>query len=351
MDTIRLGTRGSELALWQARWVRDRLIEAWPEMSVEIVEISTKGDQDLTTPLSRIGQVGLFTHTLEQRLLAGEIDVAVHSLKDVPAQLAQGCVLACYGPREDPRDAWFQREGLSIADLPRGAKVATGSLRRRSQLLHLRGDLEMVELRGNLNTRWRKFEEGRFDGMVLAAAGVKRLGWLDRVTTLVEPEILLPAVGQGILGLETRSGDEAIDLLAPLNDGKSRRCAVAERALLEGVAGGCVVPLAGYCVEDAGELVLRARLGRPDGSRLLSADASVRLPDPAASAEPADPESLEAGRRLGYAVGGGVDDLSALETAYELGRAVAADLLSQGGEEIVREAKELAGGGSAPPTG
>ena len=341
MNTIRLGTRGSELAMWQAHWVRDRLLAVHPEVKVEIVEISTKGDQDVSTPLARIGQVGLFTHTLEQRLLSKEIDVAVHSLKDVPAQLADGCVMACYGPREDPRDAWFQREGLSIDDLPSGAQVATGSLRRRSQILRHRPDLTMVELRGNLQTRWRKFEEGLFDGMILAAAGVKRLGWEARVTTFVEPELLLPAVGQGILGLETREGDDVIELLTPLNDRASRRCAVAERALLAGVAGGCVVPLAGFCVEDDGELLLRARLGRPDGSKMLSAEASLSLPSDN------DTEITVNDAENGHP--GGIDDARVLEAATNLGYEVAEDLLSQGGAEIVRAAKELEGGGNPPP--
>ncbi len=320
MHSVRLGTRGSELALWQARWTRDRLREAWPTIEVEIVEVSTKGDQDLSTPLSRIGEIGLFTHTLEQKLLAGVIDVAVHSLKDVPALLAEGCTLAACSPREDPRDAWFHREGVSLDDLPEGTRVATGSLRRRSQLLHHRPDLKMVDLRGNVNTRWRKFEEGQFDAMVLAVAGVKRMGWLDRVSGLLEPEILLPAVGQGILGLEVRANDPAVALVAPLNDLSSQTRATAERALLEGVAGGCVVPLAGFCVEEDGELWLRARLGKPDGSSMLSAEKR------AASSSPAKRDAN-----------------SVLRLAHELGHAVAADLLSQGGAAIVRAAKESAG--------
>jgi hydroxymethylbilane synthase len=319
LSSVRLGTRGSELAMWQARWTRDHLLKAWPSLQVEIVEVSTKGDQDITTPLQRIGQIGLFTHTLEQKLLSSEIDVAVHSLKDVPALLAEGCVLAAYSPREDPRDAWFHQEGLSLSELPAGARVATGSLRRRSQLLRARPDLTMVELRGNVNTRWRKFEEAQFDAMVLAVAGVKRMGWLDRVSALLEPEILLPAVGQGILGLEVRAKDPALELLAPLNDASSRRRATAERALLAGVAGGCVVPLAGFCVENEGELWLRARLGKPDGSVMLSAEERISI---ASSQEK--------------------DDTAALQLAYELGQEVAADLLSQGGAAIVDAAKKSA---------
>lgn len=315
MDHIRLGSRGSQLAMWQAHWTRDRLLEAWPGVEVEIVEVSTKGDQDLTTPLANIGQVGLFTHTLEQRLLGGEIDVAVHSLKDVPAKLADGCVMACYSPREDPRDAWFHREGLSVDDLPEGAVIATGSLRRRCQLLHRRQDLQMVELRGNLNTRWKKFEEGVFDGMILAAAGVKRLGWWDRVTAALDEELLLPAVGQGTLGLEVRKGDPAIEMLEPFNDLSSQRRAETERALLEGVAGGCVVPLAGFCVEEGDQLYLRARLGRPDGSLMLRAEGRAPLGETRA-----------------------------------LGLRVAQELLDQGGAEIVSAAKQTGYGPNQAPS-
>jgi hydroxymethylbilane synthase len=245
--------------------------------------------------------------------LSGGVNVAVHSLKDVPAQLLSNELdLMAYSPREDPRDAWFHRGGLGMDELDAGAVVATGSLRRRCQLLRRRPDLEIVPLRGNVNTRWRKFEEGQFEAMVLAAAGVLRLGWKDRITALVEPEILLPAVGQGIVGLECRVGSRAAELVAAIDDPDAAMCARAERALLEGVAGGCVVPLAGHCRRgDDGQLELRARLGRPDGTDVLEAQATGSADDPVA-----------------------------------LGQDVAEQLLRQGGEAIVRETKEMA---SRPP--
>jgi hydroxymethylbilane synthase len=307
LRTLRLGTRGSELALWQARWARDRLAAAYPGLAVEIIEVHSAGDVDLVTPLFALGEVGVFTQALERELAAGRIDVAVHSLKDVPAKLAGGMTIAAHSPREDVRDVWFHRDGVPLAQLRKAAKVATGSLRRRCQLLAMRRDLNLVGLRGNVNTRWRKFEEGQFDAMILAAAGVLRLGWRDRITAFLEPETLLPAVGQGIIGLETRADDPAAALVASIDDHDASICARAERALLAAVAGGCVVPLAGYCLIDGSELWLRARLGRPDGTVLLRAEAR---------GAPADLEGL--------------------------GRRVAEQILGQGGAEIVAETKAAA---------
>ena len=301
---LRLGTRASELALWQARWARDRLAQAHPGVVVEIVEVHSAGDVDLSTPLFQMGEVGIFTQALERELAAGRIDVAVHSLKDVPAQLADGMVIAGCSPREDARDVWFHRDGVALDKLRRGATIATGSLRRRCQLLAQRRDLNLVGLRGNVNTRWRKFEEGQFDAMVLAAAGVLRLGWRDRITAFLSPDVLLPAVGQGIVGLEVRQGDPAQALVGAIDDAAASLCARAERSLLAAVAGGCVVPLAGYCERDGDELWLRARLGRPDGALLLRAEARAAVSD-----------------------------------ADGLGRRVAEQLLQQGGADIVRETK------------
>jgi len=213
-------------------------------------------------------------------------------------------LLAGVSPREDPRDAWFAREGLSLDQLPAGAKVATGSLRRRCQLLRRRPELELVPLRGNLNTRWRKFEDGQFDAMVLAVAGVLRLGWRERMTSILETDVMLPAVGQGIVGMQTRIDSPAAELAAAISHGPTAARARAERSLLEAVAGGCVVPLAGYCEWSEDRLRLRARLGPPDGSRLLTAEA---LGEP--------------------------------ERAEELGRVVAQEILQQGGAEIIDQAK------------
>jgi hydroxymethylbilane synthase len=303
---IRIGTRNSALALWQARHVRDVLAAAHRGIELEIVEITSDGDHDLKTPLAQMGTVGIFTQTLERALLDERIDVAVHSLKDVPAQLAEGTEMVAYSEREDPRDAWFHRDGLRMAECAEDAKVATGSLRRRSQMLHQFPKLQMVELRGNLQTRWRKFEEGQFDAMILAAAGVRRLGWADRVTEFVPTDDLLPAVGQGIVGVQTRSGAEAMDYVKAFNNIDGEVAALAERSLLEAVAGGCVVPLAGFCERvDEKTLHLRAILARPDGSKLLRADVSGDEP-------------------------------------VALGRAAGQALISQGGAEIVAAAKNAA---------
>jgi hydroxymethylbilane synthase len=292
--------------MWQAEYVQDRLLAVRPEAAIEIVEIESEGDVDLTTPLVRIGSVGIFTQSLEKALLEDRIDAAVHSLKDVPAQLAPGLVLAAYSPREDARDAWFERQGRKFAELPHGATVATGSMRRRSQLLWQRPDLRLVDLRGNLDTRWRKFQAGDFDAMILAAAGVRRLGWSERVTEFLRPADFLPAVGQGIVGVEVRAGSPAEALVRMIDDAAGSRVAQAERALLAAVAGGCVVPLAGYCEFDGEVLRLRARLGDAEGKQMLEVDRFGVEPE-------------------------------------ELGRAVAADLLAAGGAELVRLAKERMG--------
>lgn len=303
---IRIGTRNSALALWQAHHVRDTIAAAHRGVEVEIVEITSAGDHDLSTPLARMGTVGIFTQTLERALLDERVDVAVHSLKDVPAAIADGTEMVAYGKREDPRDAWFHRDGLSMDECPEDARVATGSLRRRSQMLNASPTLQMVELRGNLQTRWRKFEEGNFDGMILAAAGVKRLGWAERVTEFVSTERLLPAVGQGIVGVQTRAGAEAADYVKCFNDADAELAALAERSLLAEVAGGCVVPLAGFCERaDDATLRLRAILAEPDGSQLLRADLTGDEP-------------------------------------VALGRAVGQELISQGGAEIVAKAKRAA---------
>jgi hydroxymethylbilane synthase len=289
--------------MWQARHVRDRLLTAQENIDLEIIEIKSDGDQDVSTPLTQMGSIGIFTQTLERALRDDRIDVAVHSLKDVPGEIAEGTAIVAYGKREDPRDAWFHRDGVALKELSGDVVVATGSMRRRSQLLHRFGELSIVDLRGNLDTRWSKFQEGQFDAMILAAAGVKRLGWSERVTEWLPVEEMLPAVGQGTLGLQTREDDRRTRAsLAILNDPASERCALAERALLRRVAGGCVVPLAGYCIEESGALWMRACLGRPDGSSLLRAEAR------------------------------GKDSL-------KLGQVVGEQLLSQGGAEIIAAAK------------
>jgi hydroxymethylbilane synthase len=292
--------------MWQAEWAASSLRAAHPGLEVEIVPVESHGDIDLSTPLSQLGTVGVFTQTLERELERNTIDVAIHSLKDVPAQLASGLTLAAFSPREDPRDAWFHREDVPLEEAPEGTRVATGSLRRRCQLLSRWPHLTVVELRGNLQTRWRRFEQGSFDAMVLAAAGVKRLDWADRVTEFVDPEILMPAVGQGIIGLEVRAGDPAEALVAAIDNANAHVRATAERSLLAEVAGGCIVPLAGFCVIEEDQLILRARLGTPDGQTLLQAQGRAPRAD-----------------------------------ALALGRRVGQDLHQQGGRDIVRRAKEM----------
>jgi hydroxymethylbilane synthase len=303
---LKLGTRGSPLAMWQARWAKAALESAHDGLEVQIIEVDSVGDVDLKTPLVQMGEVGIFTKTLEHELLERRIDLAVHSLKDVPAQIADGTEIVAVSEREDPRDVMFLREGSSYEDLPQGGKVATGSLRRRAQLRAVRPDLEMVALRGNLNTRWRKFEEGQFDAMILAAAGVIRLGWADRVTQYMPVDVLLPAVGQGIVGIQTLQNSSAAELVGAIDHTETHARARAERSLLAKVAGGCVVPLAGFAELAGGKLHLRARLGSPEGGKLLLAEAHGPTAD-----------------------------------AVAIGAKVGAMLLDQGGGEIVAAAKAM----------
>jgi hydroxymethylbilane synthase len=292
--------------MWQARWARDSLLRAHPGLEVQIVEVQSAGDSDLSTPLVQMGEVGIFTKTLERELLEGRIELAIHSLKDCPAALAEGTAIVAVSERGDPRDVIFVREGQGFDDLPEGAKVATGSLRRRAQLRQARPDLEMVPLRGNLNTRWRKFEEGQFDAMILAAAGVLRLGWSARISQVLPVELLLPAVGQGIVGIQGIAGSEASGLAATISHPETQVRARAERALLAEVAGGCVVPLAGFAELEGDSLRLRARLGHPEKGRMLEAE-----------------------------VRGDRDE------AEELGRRAGRELLERGGATIVAAAKAL----------
>ncbi len=244
MKKIRIGTRGSQLALYQANLVADYLRRNSRGFEVEVRTIKTTGDKILDSPLSKIGDKGLFTKEIEKALLENEIDCAVHSLKDLPTQLPDGLEIAAFGTREDVRDALVAQDGMKLLELPKGSTVATGSLRRRSQLLHLRSDLNLAEMRGNLNTRLRKLEEEGYAGMMLAYAGIKRLGMADRVTEILEPEVMLPAVGQGIIGVESRSADaEVKENLLGFDSADSRTAALAERAFLGRLEGGCQVPI------------------------------------------------------------------------------------------------------------
>ena len=268
-----IGTRGSPLALAQAHETRDRLMAAHglPHEAFEIVVIKTTGDRVQDRPLSEIGGKGLFTKEIEEALVAGAIDIAVHSMKDMPVEQPEGLGLTCYLPREDPRDAFVSLDGRNLADLPQGAVVGTSSLRRRAQLRFRRPDLEVVEFRGNVQTRLRKLREGVAAATFLAMAGLRRLDMEEIAKAPIAPEDMLPAVAQGAIGIEQRLGDDRVAaLLAPINDTPTSLRLAAERAFLAGLDGSCQTPIAGLAVLDGDRLWLRGEILRPDGSECLS---------------------------------------------------------------------------------
>jgi hydroxymethylbilane synthase len=264
---LRIGTRSSPLAMWQANFVQAELHRLYPQLRVEVVPLKTEGDRTLETALPEVGGKGVFTEEIEQALLGGDIDVAVHSLKDLPTGLTDGLVLAAVCKRADPRDALIARApAAGIADLPQGAQVATSSLRRRAQLLHARPDLKIVDVRGNVGTRLRKFDQAGWDGIVLACAGLERLRLGKRITVALPPGEMLPAPGQGALGIEIRADDPQVAaLVAPLDDPASRVAVTAERAFLEALGAGCQVPAAALAVLDGETLKLEALLASLDG--------------------------------------------------------------------------------------
>ncbi len=272
---LRIGTRGSPLALAQADEVRGRLIAAHPDLAeagaVEIAVIKTTGDKVLDRPLAEVGGKGLFTKEIEDALLDASIDIAVHSMKDVPTWLPDGLVIACLLPREDPRDALIARDAESLAALPAGAVIGTASLRRQAQVLARRPDLKVVSLRGNVGTRLRKLGEGQVDATMLALAGLRRLGKADVVSCVLAPDEILPAIAQGAIGIECRAGDDRVRaLLAPLNHRPTEIAVGAERALLARLDGSCRTPIAGLAqLDDEGGLSLRGLIARPDGSALV----------------------------------------------------------------------------------
>ena len=244
-----VGTRSSQLALWQADFVIGELEKKYPDLAIEKRLMTTKGDKILNAPLAKIGGKGLFTKELETAMLAGEIDIAVHSLKDMPVMVPEGLVITAVTQRADAGDALVSPRYESFEALPEGAKVGTSSLRRRAQLLHARPDLQIVDLRGNVNTRLRKLEEENFDGIILACAGLKRLGFGGRIRQVLPRSLCLPAVGQGALAIESRADDEETrSLLAFLDDGITRACTAAERGFLAAVEGGCQVPVGVYAL-------------------------------------------------------------------------------------------------------
>src|SRR5512143_1918155 len=273
---IVIGTRGSKLAVWQAEWVKSELEKLTRGLRVELNKIKTTGDKILDVPLAKVGGKGLFVKEIEEALLRGEADLAVHSMKDVPTEFPEGLHLAVICEREDPRDAFIAPvqgstfKVKSFNDLPKGAALGTSSLRRSSQLLSIRPDLRIVQLRGNLETRFRKLDEGQFDAMILAAAGVKRLGWSQRITEIIEPSVSLPAIGQGAIGIECRTSDKFINsLIAPLNHKETSICVRAERALLKRLQGGCQVPIAAHAVLKAGRLLMDGLVGSVTGDRII----------------------------------------------------------------------------------
>lgn len=300
--TLKIATRQSPLALWQANYVKDRLQQLYPDLTIELVPMVTKGDVILDSPLAKIGGKGLFVKELENALLNKEADIAVHSMKDVPMQFPEGLGLAVICQREDPRDAFVSHSYRTFAELPQGAVVGTSSLRRQCQLKALRPDLDIRSLRGNVGTRLSKLDNGDYDAIILASAGLIRLGLADRIASFIDVEQSLPAAGQGAVGIECRTDDAQVQaLLAPLADAETTYCVLAERAMNNHLQGGCQVPIGGYAVLQQGQLYLRALVGDIDGSRIIRAEGK-----------------------------------SAVENAEILGVQIAEQLLAQGADKILQ---------------
>ncbi len=309
-DTVRIGSRGSELALWQARWVQTELQRNHPDLAVEVHVIRTRGDRVLDSPLSKIGDKGLFTREIENALLDGKIDLAVHSLKDLPTELPGGLTIGAICRREDVRDVFIPHPVNAVRtlmDQPHNASIATGSLRRKCQLMALRPDCRVIEIRGNLNTRMKKLEKSDWAGMILARAGVLRLGWESSIGENLEVERMLPAVGQGALGVEVRASDAAVAGLLPcLHDSDTAAATLAERALLRRLGGGCQVPIGAFGRLEA----------RPGGPNTLILDAMVGS---------LDGRTIVRGKTAGSPAG-----------AEILGRGLAEQLLADGADRILQ---------------
>jgi len=301
LTELRIATRSSPLALWQAEEVARQLKPVYPDLKVSLVKLKTRGDKLLDAPLAKVGGKGLFVKELEAGILAGKADIAVHSMKDVPVEFPEGLELALIMEREDPRDAFVSNRYDSLENMPAGSLVGTSSLRRQTQIRERYPHLRIDWLRGNVNTRLRKLDEGEYDAIILACAGLIRLGFEQRITMSLEPEECLPAIGQGAVGIEVRSDDLAVkELLAPLGHAETASRIAAERALNETLNGGCQVPIAGYAVLNDGAIYMRGLVGEPDGSRILRAEASGKVED-----------------------------------AVSIGKQLAEDLLSQGADQIL----------------
>jgi hydroxymethylbilane synthase len=306
-----IGSRASALALWQSEHIASRLRQLNPAITVEIITIKTTGDIILDSPLSKIGDKGLFTKELEHALLKGEIDLAVHSLKDVPTQLNPGLILGAVTEREDIRDVFIahpKKQYSTFKDVPLGGKIATGSLRRKCQLLHHRPDLTIIDIRGNLKTRFEKLEQSDWDGMLLAKAGVTRLGLSNVISEIFPTDIILPAVGQGALGVEIRdTNNELLQIISALNHTETRQATNGERALLRHLEGGCQIPIGTYGRIEQGRFLLNAMVGSLDGKRIVNGSVS---------GEPTESEKL--------------------------GTALAEELMSRGAKEILEEIRKNA---------
>lgn len=278
---LKIGTRGSKLAITQSGWIKGKIEERHPDVTVDLVRIKTKGDKILDSPLSKIGGKGLFVKEIEEALLRKDVDLAVHSIKDVPGLLPEGLCLPVFPERENPCDAFISIDHHSIAELPEGSSIGTGSLRRSAQLLHMRPDLNVVPLRGNVDTRLGRLESGDLQGIILAAAGLRRLGLSDKISRILPEDEFLPAIGQGALGLELRQDDDLVhDVLRFLNHEPTEWTVRAERAFLKKLEGGCQVPIAAHARLDGDGLVLQGMVAELDGSRVIRDELTGKKEDP-----------------------------------------------------------------------
>ena len=287
-----IASRGSQLALWQARWVSAQLTARGHECHIEIIK--TTGDKITDVPLAKVGTKGLFTKEIEEALLDGRADLAVHSLKDLPTELPAGLVLAAVPEREDPRDAVV---GRRLADLPAGAKVGTSSLRRAAQLRTLRPDLVIESVRGNLDTRLRKLDEGQYDAILLAAAGLKRLGWGDRIAEILPAEVMCSAVGQGALAIETRASGAGFDAVRSLDHADTHAAVMAERGVLGALGGGCQVPIGAYATVGGGRIKLLGLVASPDGGEVVRGESEGPVSEAGSMGIALGNELLERGAR------------------------------------------------------
>lgn len=297
-EKIIIGTRGSELAKWQAYWAKKKLENLYPALCIEIKIIKTQGDQIQDISLSKIGDKGLFTKAIEDELLSGSIDAAVHSLKDLPTKLPEGLSLSAVSEREDPHDVFISNKYKSLTELPRDASVATGSLRRKSQLLNFRKDIKIIDIRGNITTRLKKLDEAGWDGLILAFAGINRLEQKERIKQIIPEDIILPAVSQGVIAIETRKDDtELNELLKAVNNSLSMIQITAERSLLRTLEGGCQIPIGAYTTVNNSSLNLKAMIGTLDGRNVLKTEIMGKAENAEQLGEMAGKKLLESGGR------------------------------------------------------